>query len=263
MVSFYVETRNLTKKYRNLVAVDRLNLRIKKGEIYGLVGPNGAGKTTTIKILCGILRATSGEAYILGRRLPDKRVMERIGYMPQETALYRGLKRVMERIGYMPQETALYRGLTVKQNIEFFGSLYGLEREMLREKVEVLLKFVELEERGDEKVMNLSGGMMRRVSLVCSLVHEPDILFLDEPTVGVDPELRASFWGYFNRLRERGKTILITTHYMDEATRCHRVGFMREGRLIAEDTPEVLLERAGKATLEEAFLVLSEGGGSP
>jgi len=243
MVSFYVETRNLTKKYRNLVAVDRLNLRIKKGEIYGLVGPNGAGKTTTIKILCGILRATSGEAYILGRRLPDK--------------------RVMERIGYMPQETALYRGLTVKQNIEFFGSLYGLEREMLREKVEVLLKFVELEERGDEKVMNLSGGMMRRVSLVCSLVHEPDILFLDEPTVGVDPELRASFWGYFNRLRERGKTILITTHYMDEATRCHRVGFMREGRLIAEDTPEVLLERAGKATLEEAFLVLSEGGGSP
>ncbi|RLF75198.1 MAG: ABC transporter ATP-binding protein, partial [Thermoplasmata archaeon] len=119
MVSFYVETRNLTKKYRNLVAVDRLNLRIKKGEIYGLVGPNGAGKTTTIKILCGILRATSGEAYILGRRLPDK--------------------RVMERIGYMPQETALYRGLTVKQNIEFFGSLYGLEREMLREKVEVLL----------------------------------------------------------------------------------------------------------------------------
>ncbi|RLF54674.1 MAG: hypothetical protein DRN35_06290 [Thermoplasmata archaeon] len=114
-----IETRNLTKKFRDVLAVDRLNLRIKKGEIYGLVGPNGAGKTTTIKILCGILRATSGEAYILGRRLPDK--------------------RVMERIGYMPQETALYRGLTVKQNIEFFGSLYGLEREMLREKVEVLL----------------------------------------------------------------------------------------------------------------------------
>jgi ABC-2 type transport system ATP-binding protein len=232
-----IETRALTKNYGRFKAVDGLDLRVEPGEMYGLLGPNGAGKTTAIKVLCGLLRRTSGEAYLLGQRIPDK-----------------GLAA---RIGYMPQETALYIGLTVHQNLSFFGRVFGLSRAEIAERERQLLAFIDLEKWRDELVINLSGGMQHRVSLACTLIHRPPLLFLDEPTVGVDPELRASFWDYFEELKAEGATILITTHYMDEASHCGRVGFMRDGRMIAEGEPDEILRASGTSSLEEAFLALS------
>jgi ABC-2 type transport system ATP-binding protein len=239
--SFAVKTDNLTKKFANFKAVDNLNLNIEKGEIYGLLGPNGAGKTTTIKMLCGILAKTSGDAYVLERKVPDK--------------------NIAPSIGYMPQETALYLGLTLHQNIEFFGGLYGLEREKIEKREKELLEFINLEAWRDVLVGNLSGGMKHRVSLACVLMHEPEILFLDEPTVGVDPNLRVSFWEHFSELKTRGITIVITTHYMDEARRCDRVGFMREGKLIAEGRPKEVLGITHTDSLEDAFLEFSKREG--
>jgi ABC-2 type transport system ATP-binding protein len=163
----------------------------------------------------------------------------------------------------MPQETGLYLGLTVKQNLKFYGRIFGLEKDEITKRTDELLKFVALSDWIDEMAENLSGGMKHRVSLACTLLHQPELLFLDEPTVGVDPELRVSFWDYFQRLRESGVTILITTHYMDEARRCDRIGFMKHGRLIAEDEPLELLKESGMDSLEDAFLEFSkrdEGG---
>ena len=235
-----IQTRGLTKRYGKFTAVDSLDLQVRAGEVYGLLGPNGAGKTTTIKMLCGLLKRTSGEAYLLGKSVPDK--------------------GISAMLGYMPQETALYVGLTVHQNLAFFGRVFGLSRAEIAERERELLEFIDLEKWRNELVMNLSGGMKHRVSLACSLIHRPPLLFLDEPTVGVDPELRASFWDYFEDVRNAGTTILITTHYMDEANHCGRVGFMRGGRLIAEGEPSEILREAGTTSLEDAFLALSREG---
>ena len=232
-----IEAGKLTKRYGRFTAVDQLDLRVRRGEIYGLLGPNGAGKTTTIKMLCGLLRPTSGEARLLDRSLPDK------GIAPM--------------LGYMPQDTAIYQGITVHQNIQFFGRVFGLGKSEIAAREKELLEFIDLEKWRDSLVMNLSGGMMHRVSLACSLIHRPPLLFLDEPTVGIDPELRTSFWEYFQELKGEGTTILITTHYMDEAGHCDRVGFMRDGGLIAEGRPGEILEESGAASLEDAFLVYS------
>ena len=237
---YMIETRDLIKKYGDFTAVDHLDLRVKKGEIYGLLGPNGAGKTTTIKMLCGLLKLTSGEAHVDGLPVPDRRI-------PPD-------------VGYMPQETALYPGLTVHQNMKFFGEVFGLSREELQEREVELLDFIGLPEWRDEPVGNLSGGMKHRVSLACAMIHRPPLLLLDEPTVGVDPELRVSFWEYFNRIKCDDRTIVITTHYMDEARRCDRIGFMHNGRLIAEGRPDEVLREAGTDDLEDAFMVLAERG---
>ncbi len=157
----------------------------------------------------------------------------------------------------MPQETALYVGLTVHQNMEFYAKLFDIKNEEFKEKEKDLLKFVDLYDWRNELVQNLSGGMKHRASLACTLIHKPPLLFLDEPTVGIDPELRVSFWDYFNKLKHEGITILITTHYMDEARRCDRVGFMNRGKLIAESTPGELLAKAGTDSLEDAFIEFS------
>ncbi len=233
-----VKTDNLTKCYGNFKAVDGLDLHVKKGEIYGLLGPNGAGKTTVIKILGGLLKKTSGTAEVLEMEVPNK--------------------QVSANIGYMPQETAMYLGLTVHQNIEFFGQLFGLDKEQIARREAELLKFVDLVDWKDELVQKLSGGMKHRVSLACALIHEPEVLFLDEPTVGVDPKLRVNFWNFFTKFKENGKTIIITTHYMDEARHCDRVGFMRQGKLIAEGAPVDLMKEAGTDSLEDAFLKFSD-----
>jgi ABC-2 type transport system ATP-binding protein len=229
-----VVTKDLVKKFGDLTAVDNLNLKLPKGEVFGFIGPNGSGKTTAIKMLCGLLKPTSGESYVLGKRIPN-------------TNIY-------PRIGYMPQETALYMDLTVKQTIQFFGEIYGLSKDAIAKREKELLEFVDLKARRNEIVENLSGGMKHRLSLAVSLIHEPELLFLDEPTVGVDPELRSSFWSYFKDLCSEGVTVLITTHYMDEASRCDRVGMIRMGRMVAVGTPSHLKEETGQKSLEDAFL---------
>ncbi len=233
-MEYAIQTKKLTKNFGSFTAVDTLDLRVNKGEVYGLLGPNGAGKTTLIKVLVGLLKKASGDAAILDVPVPDK--------------------SISARVGYMPQETALYVGLTVHQNLEFFGKLFGLDKAKILKREAELLKFIDLEKWRDELVANLSGGMKHRVSLACTLIHEPEILFLDEPTVGEDPELRVSFWQYFKDLKDRGTTMLITTHYMDEASHCDRVGFMRTGKLIAEGEPKAVLEESNTDSLEDAFL---------
>ena len=233
-----VVTDNLTKRFGRLTAVNSLNLFIEEGEIYGLLGPNGSGKTTTIKLLCGLLRPTSGHAKVFDQIIPSK--------------------SVMQQVGYMPQETAVYLDNTVHDNLLLFGEIYGMKKHEIIEKENSILKFVDLVDRRDEIVSNLSGGMKHRLSLACALIHEPRILFLDEPTVGVDPELRETFWHYFKIISSKGKTILITTHYMDEASHCSKVGFLRQGMLIAEDKPEFLKEKTNTDSLEDAFLALAK-----
>ncbi len=238
-MKYIIQTSALTKKFGDFTAVDRLNLKVKEGEIYGLLGPNGAGKTTAIRMLTGLLKITSGEAFVFEKRVPDA--------------------SILPSIGHMPQETALYLGITTHQNLQFFGEIFGLENGLIEKRENELLKFIDLEKWRDEQIQNLSGGMKHRVSLICSLIHEPKLLFLDEPTVGVDPELRESFWNYFHELRNSGKTILMTTHYMDEARHCDRIGFMRRGRLIAEGSPKELLEISKTTSLEDAFMKFSSG----
>ncbi|MGZ7209816.1 MAG: ABC transporter ATP-binding protein [Methanobacterium sp.] len=236
-MEYAILTSSLTREFGEFRAINELNLKVKSGEIYGLLGPNGAGKTTAIKILCGLLTPSSGDAYVLGNDVSDK--------------------KIASRIGYMPQETALYVGLTVHQNMKFYGNLFGMDDALIEEAESQLLDFVDLKIWRNELVENLSGGMKHRASLACTLMHEPELLFLDEPTVGVDPELRISFWEYFNNLKNDGTTILITTHYMDEARRCDRVGFMNHGELIAEGTPSEILAESGTDSLEDAFLKFS------
>jgi len=234
-----VITKKLKKTYGKINAVMDLNLSVHEGEIYGLIGPNGSGKTTTVKILCGLLKPDGGEAEVLGNS-------------PGSIA-------VRPLLGYMPQDLAIYPDLRVVQNLDFFGRLYGLGGDKLKAREKALLRMVALEGREDSLVSTLSGGMKHRLSLACSMIHGPKLLFLDEPTVGVDPELRFSFWQYLKKLKEGGVTALITTHYMDEAGRCDRVGLIREGRLIAEGTPKELRDSAGSESLEDAFLVFSRG----
>lgn len=236
-----IETRLLVKRYGSFAALDGLTLRVPRGMIFGLLGPNGAGKTTAIRILCGLARADSGDARLMGRPLPDR--------------------SVLPEIGYMPQDIALYGELSVSRNLALFGEMYGMSAKSIASRTKELLDLVGLSGWKGSLVASLSGGMKRRVSLACAMMHAPGLLFLDEPTVGVDPELKLSFWKHFEAMRNRGATVLITTHYMDEASRCDRAGFIRNGKLIAEGTPGELRRKTRTRSLEDAFLALSAGEG--
>jgi ABC-2 type transport system ATP-binding protein len=229
-----VSVRHLDKLFGKMRALDDVSLVVNAGETFGLIGPNGSGKTTLIRVLLGIAAPTHGEARVLGYPMPDR--------------------RAASQIGYMSQASVLYSDLTVRENLAFFGALYGLRGARLAARIKQTLELVDLADRRDTAVGVLSGGMRQRVSLAAALIHQPRLLFLDEPTVGIDPELRLQFWDYFGRLNQQGVTILVSTHALDEAKRCHRLALLRFGKLIALDTPDALLRASGQDDFDQAFL---------
>ncbi len=227
-----VETKDLYKKYNDQVAVQGVSFAIRQGEIFGFLGPNGAGKTTTISMLSTLLSPTSGAATISGFE-----VVRQAG-------------EVKKRIGLVPQDLALYPTLSAHDNLLFFGRVYGLSGKALNMRVDWALELVGLADRGKDAVQTFSGGMKRRINIAAGLLHQPEILFLDEPTVGVDPQSRNYIFENVQRLNREGLTILYTTHYMEEAERlCHRVAIMDQGRIVALDTPQALIELLGGGIL--------------
>ena len=239
-----ISVRNLEKRFGEVTALSNVTLAVPPGVVLGLLGPNGAGKTTLIRILLGLTRPTSGSATVFGRPLESR--------------------SLRARVGYMPQDVAVYTDLTVEENLALFGRLYGMWGARLRERAREVLELVHLTERRRSLVAELSGGMRRRVSFAAALLPDPELLLLDEPTVGVDPELRVEFWEYFQRLTKNGKTIVLTTHYLEEANRADRVVFLYTGSVLATGSPDEMKGRTGAPTLEDAFLCLVRehaGGG--
>lgn len=234
-----IRTDDLSRRFGSTVALDGVGLDLRGSEVIGLAGPNGSGKTTLIRCLLGLLAPTGGTCEVNG--------VASLELGPDER----------ERIGFMPQREAVYADLTARENVDFFARLYGLsDRDVM---VDRALSFVDLHDRADERVKTFSGGMIRRVSLACAIVHEPDIVVLDEPTVGLDPELRASMWRGFREWCDNGSLVVVSTHYLGEATNCDRVLFLRDGRVLAFDTPTAFLDSTGTDDLEDAFLALLEG----
>lgn len=229
-----VAVRDLVKTYGDTHALDGVSFDVSAGETFGLIGPNGSGKTTLIRLLLGMAYPTSGVVEVLGKRMPNR--------------------GVAQRIGYMTQASALYADLSVRENLTFFGKLYGLRGAALQRRIADTLALVDLADRSGATVGSLSGGMRQRVSLAIALIHQPRLLFLDEPTVGIDPELRVQFWDYFAQLNQRGVTIIVSTHHLDEARRCHRLALLRFGKLLALDTPAALLSASGQEEFDQAFL---------
>jgi len=222
-----VHIEKLTKRFGDFTAVADLNLDVQPGEIFGFLGPNGAGKSTTIRVLCGLMAPTSGRAVVGGFD---------VSLHPEE---------VKRRIGYMSQKFSLYDDMTVKENIEFFAGVYGVSAEKSPARLEFVLKMAELEDKQDTLTRLLSGGWKQRLALGCAILHEPPILFLDEPTSGVDPIARRNFWELIYQLSASGHTIFVTTHYMDEAEYCHRIALMYGGRMIALGSPAELKRSLG------------------
>jgi ABC-2 type transport system ATP-binding protein len=231
--SLAIETENLTKRFDSFTAVDGITFSVKRGEIFGFLGPNGAGKTTTIRMLLGLVVPTSGRAAVLGFDVV------------QQTA------DVRERIGYMSQRFSLYDDLTVAENLRFFGGTYGVRGKELHQRRNVILEMAGLSGRERELTKNLSGGWRQRLALGCALLHDPEMIFLDEPTAGVDPVSRREFWDLLYSLSSEGRTIFVTTHYMDEAEHCHRLSFIQRGKLVALGSPdEIKAEKMGGQVLE-------------
>jgi ABC-2 type transport system ATP-binding protein len=217
-----IRTQDLTKKFGDFVAVDHVSFEVQPGEVIGYLGPNGSGKTTTIRMLCGLLRPTAGEAWVMG------------------VDVVRNPEAAKRQIGYMSQKFALYDDLTVLENLEFYAGVYEVPRDTEKQRLAEILAMAGLEGRTGSFTADLSGGWRQRLALGCALVHHPPLLFLDEPTSGVDPMARREFWDLIYDLAEEGTTIFVTTHYMDEAEHCGRVGFMHSGHLLAFDTPSAL-----------------------
>ena len=231
--TYAVDAEGVVKQFGKQRALDGVTLRVRRGEVYGLLGPNGAGKTTLIRSLVGLVAPEAGTVSVLGQRMPQL--------------------AVLSRIGYMTQQAALYPDLSAEENVHFFGAIYGRV-----DGVRDALELVDLWDRRKSVVSTLSGGMRTRCSLACALVHKPDLLLLDEPTVGVDPQLRVQLWDRFRKMAAGGTTIVVSSHVMDEAERCDRLGLIRFGKLLAEGTVAEIKAKAGVDRLEEAFLKLSE-----
>src|ERR1700674_1223844 len=235
--AFAIDVDNVVKKFGTMRALDGVTLRVKEGEIYGLLGPNGAGKTTLIRTIVGLVAQDAGTVTVLGRHMPDL--------------------DVLSRVGYMTQQAALYPDLSVEENVRFFAAISGSDGNVME-----ALKAVELDQRRKSVVATLSGGMRQRLSLACALVHHPQLLLLDEPTVGIDPQLRGQFWEGFRHMAEGGTTIIVSSHVMDEADRCQRLGLIQYGRLLEEGSPAEIRAKGGSQNLEEAFLSLAGRGES-
>jgi ABC-2 type transport system ATP-binding protein len=235
-----VDTQELTRRFGSLTAVAQLTLQIQRGEIFGLLGPNGSGKTTTIRMLCGLLEPSSGTATVAGvdiRQAPEQ---------------------VKTKIGYMSQRFGLYEDLTVAENLDFYGGIYGLTGRALADRTAEIVRFLGLDRRLRQLAGQLSGGWKQRLALGCALLHRPPVLFLDEPTAGVDPAARRNFWAAIRDLSREGTTVLVTTHYMDEAERCDRLAMMSLGHLIALGSPTEVARQVGGQTLEDAYIILQQ-----
>ncbi len=217
-----VIAKNLTKDFGGFRAVDGINFEVRRGEIFGFLGPNGSGKTTTIRMMLGLVKPTAGYVEMLGVRVTD---------LPRQ---------IRRRVGYMSQRFSLYNDLTVIQNLEFYGKAYGLSDRDFSARVQTVLRQAGLEGRGDVQTKTLAGGWRQRLALGAAILHQPEIIFLDEPTAGVDPVSRRAFWDLLYRLVAEGITVFVTTHYMDEAEHCHRLAFIQRGQLIAAGSPATI-----------------------
>lgn len=234
-----IEAKNLTKKFGNFVATDNVNFQIKRGEIFGFLGPNGAGKSTTFKMLCGLLQPSNGEAKVLNLSL------EKSSY------------KAKSKIGYMSQKFSLYGDISVLENLKFFAGVYGLRGKQKDKKIENIINIFELKKYIKYPAKELPLGFKQRLSLACAVMHDPVVLFLDEPTSGIDPITRREFWNHIYAMVQKGMTIMITTHFMDEAQYCDRIALIYKGKTIALDTPDNLIKQVSiNATMEETFIEL-------
>ena len=240
MSDLAIRTRALRKTFGALVAVEALDLEVPRGEVFGLLGPNGSGKTTTIRMLCGLLTPTSGEATVVGYDIRTQ------------------AERLRLDIGYMSQRFGLYDELTVYENIRFYATVYGLHGAERAARLDELLRERGLDARRNQQAGTLSGGWKQRLALACATAHRPALLFLDEPTAGVDPASRRHFWEIVHQMAGGGTTVLVTTHYMDEAARCDRLAFLSRGRLIAVGAPDEITRQFGRTSIEDVFIALQE-----
>jgi len=234
--------KNIYKNYGKTEVLHGIDLKIPRGIIYGLLGPSGCGKTTTVKVMTGILKASSGNVTILNNKMPSY--------------------DMMNNIGYMAQSDALYETLTAKENLEFFAKIYGLNKSQTAKRINYVLSTVNLTKDMNKLVREYSGGMKRRLSLAIALLANPKILVLDEPTVGIDPLLRNDIWSEFKLLTEKGITLIVTTHVMDEAEKCNMLAMIRDGNVIASGSPKELIVNSDSCTLEEAFIKYGKLGDS-
>ncbi|WP_319552795.1 ABC transporter ATP-binding protein [uncultured Vibrio sp.] len=232
MTEYAIQAKNVVRKFGNFTAINDITLNVPKGSIYGFLGPNGCGKSTTIRVLTGLLSPTEGNVDVLGLEIPRQSEMLRL------------------KIGYMTQKFSLYDDLSVQENLEFIGQIFGLGSQALKTRIEEQLRTYGLDQLRKQRVSGMSGGQKQRLSLAAATMHNPELLFLDEPTSAVDPENRREFWEQLFDLCDQGTTILVTTHYMDEAERCHRLAIMESGEIRADGEPEQLMENMGVNIIE-------------
>nr|WP_269450830.1 ABC transporter ATP-binding protein [Stenotrophomonas sp. MMGLT7] len=226
-----IRARGLTRRFGALAAVDRVDLDVPRRQVYGFLGPNGSGKSTTIRMLCGLLTPSEGEIEVLGLRVPQQ------------------AEQLRTRIGYMTQRFSLFEDLTVLENLEFMAAVQGLAKARARQRIAELVSQYHFQDRRGQLAGTLSGGQKQRLALACAVIHDPELLFLDEPTSAVDPESRRDFWEKLFDLADAGTTLLVSTHYMDEAERCHRIAILDRGRLVADGSPDELAQRLSGRTL--------------
>lgn len=235
-MEYAICAKNLTKKFGTYTAVDNINFSIPQGSIFGFLGPNGSGKSTTIRLLCGVLHPTSGSAFIMGKNVTEE------------------TEAVRQSLGYMSQKFSLYEDLTVEENLDFYAGIYGLSKKVASVRKKELIAMANLTSKEKSLAGTLSGGWKQRLALGCALIHKPKLLILDEPTAGVDPVSRRLFWDIIHALSEQGITVLVTTHYMDEAENCDIVGFILDGRLINVASPRELMKQECVNNLEDIFI---------